>query len=72
VGVKRAMLAMAPQRVLLVDASKFETEALELVCPLEGLTDIVVDRAPARTLSDAIKSASVKLHIAAATKRRRD
>ncbi len=66
VGVKRAMLAMAPQRILLADASKFETGALELVCPMDGLTDIIVDRAPARALAEAIKSAGVKLHIASA------
>lgn len=72
VGVKRAMLEMAPQRVLLVDASKFETGALELVCPLDRLTDIVVDRAPTRALADAVRSAGVKLHIApTAGKRRR-
>jgi DeoR/GlpR family transcriptional regulator of sugar metabolism len=70
VGVKRAMLEMAPQRVLLVDASKFDAGALELVCPLAKLTDIIAERAPGRALADTIRAAGVKLHIASA--RRRD
>jgi DeoR family transcriptional regulator, glycerol-3-phosphate regulon repressor len=64
VGVKRAMLDMAPRRVLLADASKFQTGYLELVCPLQQLTDIVSDKAPPRAIADAVKAAGVKLHIA--------
>jgi DeoR/GlpR family transcriptional regulator of sugar metabolism len=58
-AVKRAMLARAQRRVLLVDHNKFDRTMLDLICPLRDLSDIVVDREPGGMLGAALKRASV-------------
>lgn len=69
-AVKRAMLARAQSRVLLVDHSKFDRKMLDLVCPLFDLTDIVVDRKPRGKLRTALKRAGVAVHDAAARRKK--
>ena len=66
VWVKRAMLARASRRVLLADAEKFDRGALERVCPLSGLTDLVTDRPPDGALAQALAEAGVAVTVAAA------
>jgi DeoR/GlpR family transcriptional regulator of sugar metabolism len=62
--VKRTMLARAPRRTLLVDASKFGRRHFELVCPIAELTDLVTDRAPGPRLAEALQTAKTALHLA--------
>ncbi|GGG27559.1 DeoR family transcriptional regulator [Caldovatus sediminis] len=62
--VKRAMLARAARRVLLVDGGKFDAPHLERVCPLAALTDLVTDRAPPAELGRALERAGVRVTIA--------
>lgn len=63
-AVKRAMLARAQRKILLVDHSKFNRTMLDLICPLEDLSDIVVDRTPGGKLRMALKRAGVMVHAA--------
>ena len=63
-AVKRAMLARAQRRILLVDHSKYNRTMLDLVCPLEDLSDVVVDQAPGGRLRTALTRADVTVHIA--------
>ena len=69
VWVKRAMMDMAQRRILLVNSGKFESAHLELICPLNGLSDIVTERAPRGALGEAIRAAGVKVHVAGSTRR---
>lgn len=62
--VKRTMIARAPRRALLVDASKFGRRHLELVCPIRELTDLVTDRAPAAGIGKALRAAGTAIHLA--------
>ena len=61
-AVKRAMLARARHRTLLVDRSKFNRTMLDLICPLGDLSDLVVDRAPSGKLRKALKQAGVAVY----------
>jgi DeoR/GlpR family transcriptional regulator of sugar metabolism len=63
-GVKRAMIARAERRLLLVDQGKFEVRALQLVCPLAELDDVIADAAPGPELRQALAKAEVTLHLA--------
>jgi len=63
-SVKRAMIERAQRKLLLIDHSKFGRAMLDLVCPLSDLDDIVVDRAPDRSLRRIIEKAGVSIHIA--------
>jgi DeoR/GlpR family transcriptional regulator of sugar metabolism len=62
--VKRTMLDRARRRVLLVDAAKFGEAHLEVVCPLDRLTDLVADRAPDGILGRALAEAGTQLTLA--------
>jgi DeoR/GlpR family transcriptional regulator of sugar metabolism len=62
--VKRTMLDRARRRVLLVDAAKFDEAHLEVVCPLDRLTDLVADRAPGGALERALAAAGTRLSLA--------
>ncbi|MBW8269464.1 DeoR/GlpR family DNA-binding transcription regulator [Caldovatus aquaticus] len=62
--VKRAMLARAARRVLLVDGGKFGAPHLERVCPLAALTDLVTDRTPPADLAGALERSGVRVTIA--------
>lgn len=63
--VKREMLDRAAVTRLLVDASKFDSRHLEIVCPLERIAGIVSDRPPEGPLEQAIRRARVEFVIAA-------
>lgn len=71
VWVKRAMMDMSQRRMLLADASKFDSGYLELICPPSQLTDMVTDRKPTGALAEALRDAHVKLHVASASKKNR-
>jgi DeoR/GlpR family transcriptional regulator of sugar metabolism len=62
--VKRTMLDRVRRRVLLVDAAKFDQAHLEVVCPLDRLTDLVADRAPGGALERALAAAGTRLSLA--------
>ncbi|MBO1077212.1 DeoR/GlpR family DNA-binding transcription regulator [Roseomonas marmotae] len=62
--VKRAMLERAGRRLLLVDSRKFGAAFLECVSPLQGLTDLVTEAAPAGPLATALGQARVAVRIA--------
>jgi DeoR/GlpR family transcriptional regulator of sugar metabolism len=64
VWVKREMLERAALTRLLVDATKFDSRHLEIVCPLERLAGIVTDRMPAGALARAIEHARLDVAIA--------
>ncbi|MGG5808556.1 DeoR/GlpR family DNA-binding transcription regulator [Falsiroseomonas sp. CW058] len=64
VWVKRAMLARAGRRLLLVDHEKFGRAVLERVCPLEDLTGLVTDSAPTGRLAEVLARAGVDLTLA--------
>ena len=63
--VKRRMLDRAERRALLVTSNKFNRRHLELVCPLENLSDIVTEAPPIKGLADALRSSKVSLHVSA-------
>jgi DeoR/GlpR family transcriptional regulator of sugar metabolism len=60
------MLERATVTRLLVDATKFDSRHLEIVCPLERIGGIVSDRVPEGPLEEAIRRARVELLIASA------
>lgn len=62
--VKRTMLEQSKRHVLLVDKSKYEQPMLEVVCSLAELDEIVVDEAPAKTLTGELRQARIRLHVA--------
>jgi DeoR/GlpR family transcriptional regulator of sugar metabolism len=63
-AVKRAMIARAGRRILLVDQGKFEVRALQLVCPLAELDDVIANAGPGPELRKALMAAQVTLHLA--------
>jgi DeoR/GlpR family transcriptional regulator of sugar metabolism len=62
-SVKRTMLACADERTLLVDATKFGQKHIEIVCPLEGIHEVVTDRKPPAHLIAALREARVALFL---------
>lgn len=62
--IKRSMIDRAERSLLMVDHTKFNTHALELVCPLSDLDDVIADTAPDKALAKALIIAKVALHIA--------
>ncbi|WP_426955523.1 DeoR/GlpR family DNA-binding transcription regulator [Muricoccus radiodurans] len=62
--VKRAMIARAPRRMLLLTAEKFGHAYLERVAELVSLTDLVTDSPPPPTLAAALGRAGVQIHVA--------
>lgn len=63
-AVKRAMLAQADARYLLVDHSKFNQRKLSLVGPLSAVDAVVTDRGPDGVLLAALAEAGVEVHAA--------
>lgn len=61
--VKRKMMERAERRALLVTSSKFNRRHLELVCPLDHLSDVVTEALPAEPLVDAFHAKDVALHV---------
>jgi DeoR/GlpR family transcriptional regulator of sugar metabolism len=66
--VKRSMIERAERSVLLLDAAKFNRRHLELVCPLERLSDIVTDQSPDPALVSKLSASGVSLHLANRTR----
>ncbi len=62
-GVKRVMMACATRRMLLVDATKFDQDHVEIVCPLDEISEIVTDRKPPPHLVSALRGAGVTLYL---------
>ncbi|MCO6417072.1 DeoR/GlpR family DNA-binding transcription regulator [Siccirubricoccus sp. KC 17139] len=62
--VKRAMLARAARRVLLIDAGKFGMAHLERVAGLEALTELVTDAAPPPPIAAALAREKVQVILA--------
>lgn len=62
-AVKRAMLARAQERMLLIDHLKFGQPNLEVVCALQDLNRIVTDKAPAREMALALRKAEIELNL---------
>lgn len=63
-SVKRAMMGRVKQTMLLVDATKYGQQHLELICPLPEISDVVVDRKPAPALAAALRKANVTVLVA--------
>lgn len=62
--VKRAMLAQADTRYLLVDHTKFNQRKLSLVEPLGAIDAVITDRLPESSLVAALSEAQVTLYAA--------
>ena len=62
--IKRTMIGQAKRRLLMVDHTKFNSYALERVCPLTDIDDVIADTAPDEALGKALAVAKVALHIA--------
>jgi len=62
--VKRAMLARAPRRVLVLDSGKFGRGYMERVAEMGALTDLVTDAAPPGAIAAALERAGVRVHLA--------
>ena len=62
--IKRTMIGQAKRRLLMVDHSKFNAYALERVCPLTEIDDVIADTPPDEALDKALAIAKVTLHIA--------
>lgn len=62
--IKRTMIGQAKRRLLMVDHTKFNAHALEHVCPLTDIDDVIADAPPDEALDKALADAKVTLHIA--------
>ena len=62
--VKRAMLERSDRHLLLVDAAKFNLRALDRICDLNALDDVVADAAPPRRLARELTRAGIELRLA--------
>ncbi len=62
--IKRTMIGQARRRLLMVDHTKFNAYALERVCPLSDIDDVIVDTPPDEALNEALAVAGVALHVA--------
>ncbi len=62
--IKRTMFERAARRVFLVDHAKFQVPLLEVVAPLDSLTDVVTDQPPPDALGEALATAGVTLTLA--------
>ena len=58
------MIGQTKRRLLMVDHTKFNAYALERICPLTGIDDIIADAAPDEALKKALAVAGTTLHIA--------
>ncbi len=62
--VKRAMLARAERRILLVDHGKFDHRSLQVVCPLGRLDILICDVTPPPALAENLRRAGVQVTLA--------
>ncbi len=56
-----AMIDLADRTVLLVDSSKFDTEAFARIAPLERIQHLVTDAAPTGALAEALEAAGTQI-----------
>jgi DeoR family glycerol-3-phosphate regulon repressor len=62
--VKRAMLERSDRHLLLMDATKFGLRALDRICDLNALDDVIADAAPPRDLAREFTRAGIALRLA--------
>jgi DeoR family glycerol-3-phosphate regulon repressor len=62
----RALLSRAESRALVTDATKFGRRGLVTICSFEGMDALFTDAPPPKPLSQSLRDAGVKLHIAGA------
>ena len=62
--IKRTMFRRAERRIFMADHTKFGIRLLEIVMPLTGATDLVVDRPLPKGLAEAAEAAGVTTVIA--------
>ncbi len=58
-SAKQAMMKMADEVVLLADSQKFQRSAPVLLCPLDGIHQLITDRDPRPPLAGALEQAGV-------------
>ncbi len=63
-AVKRAMLERARASMLLIDHEKFGRPALEVICPLSAIDELIADAAPTGALAGALGRAGTAVRIA--------
>jgi DeoR family glycerol-3-phosphate regulon repressor len=63
-AVKRAMLGRAARSMLVLDSSKFDTTALERVCTLADIGELVTDAAPLAEISGKLAAGDTNIVIA--------
>ena len=64
IGVKRAMLRCAKQRILLIDSSKLGLSSLVLAVPLKDIDIIVTDSNAPQVFLNDLQSQNIEVHIA--------
>jgi DeoR/GlpR family transcriptional regulator of sugar metabolism len=60
--IKRTMIEHSDVTILLVDQSKFNKQAMEIVCPLEKIDSLVTNAEPDALLREALDMAQVNIH----------
>lgn len=65
--IARAMIERADSVTVVADHSKFDRRAVFEVAPLSRIARVITDRAPSRTMTEALRSAGVELHVAGET-----
>ena len=61
--VKRTMIERSDQTILLIDHGKFNLKLMEVICSFRHIHDIILDREPDRPLKEALRAASVEMHL---------
>lgn len=69
--VKRAMIECGKRVILLVDLSKLGVRAVDRICALGDLDDIVADARPGRSLAREVPRAGVSLHLSGERRQRK-
>jgi DeoR family transcriptional regulator, glycerol-3-phosphate regulon repressor len=62
--VKRIMIDRSKRSLLLIDASKLGISAVDLVCSLDQLDDLICDARPDRQIAQALERGGVRVHLA--------
>jgi len=62
--IKRTMFRRAERRIFMMDHTKFNIRLLEIVMPLDGLTDLVIDKPLPKNLAEAAEAAGVTAVVA--------
>ena len=64
IGVKKAMVDCAKERILLIDSSKFGVSSLMPAVPLEKIDIVVTDEKAPQDIVDSLRSFDIEVHIA--------